>query len=649
MNLLVLDFETYFDHAYNLKHLTIPEYVHDARFHAHGVAIHWPDGHAEFAVSVESALDRARAAYGEHMEKVTVACHNAMFDLYILNHRFGLRPRFFVDTMLMAYHLHGRREKGHGVSASLGSLAEVYGLPCKGDLDFMQGVRFPDTRQLAELSAYGCRDAEITCELARKLLPKLTRPEVELPIIMHTVRLFAERFVCVDTPGIGQLEDEIRRQTETFLQDAGVTAEDVSKDKRFTELLAQALRRTGRSMPMKPGKNGPIPAMAKKDAAMQALLEDGDPVVAALASARVGKKGEDPKLARLKTLRAITRATGGGLPPYLVYCGANTGRFAGGGKFNLQNMGRTGLGLRTRELLVPKPGHVFVVGDLGQIEARITASYAGQQDMVAAFAAGRDIYAEFATATFGCEVRKPLADDPPDVQRRLGGLRQVGKQAILGLGFGMGALKFLNVLKADPQVTPLFQHDALSPALCNDIVRDFRGRYAAIPGWWRALEAAVRTVATGGQTELGPLRFSHDTDEMLLWLPSGRALRYPGLRFDDAPRSISYLDEIGQTAEFTPEGPSLIYGSGIPLYGGKLAENVVQATARDLLVEAILRLEQRGIEVLFHVHDEIIAQVPEEQSEEAERLVKQEMTTVPPWAGDLPLACEVKSCRRYGK
>ena len=94
----------------------------------------------------------------------------------------------------------------------------------------------------------------------------------------------------------------------------------------------------------------------------------------------LGKKGEDQQLARLATMRQISQATGGMLPPYLVYCGSVTGRFSGGGKLNVQNLGRAGLGAQIRGLLVAKPGHVFVIADFAQIEARITAWYSGQRD-----------------------------------------------------------------------------------------------------------------------------------------------------------------------------------------------------------------------------------------------------------------------------
>lgn len=649
MKLLTLDIETYYDRGFSLRKLTIPEYVHDPRYHTHGMAVRHVDGRTHFHTDVAAAVHELQEQFGEHLDQVTVVCHNAMFDLYVLNHLYGLRPRHFIDTMLLAYHVHGRPGKGGGGSASLRSLAERYGLPQKGDLDFMCGVRRPTPEQQADLSAYAVRDVEITHELALQLLPKITRPEVEFSILMHTVRLFTERGVRVDARGVEELREEIRHETDKQLAEAGVTAEDVSKDGSFRKMLQEALSHTGRDMPMKKGTRGPIPATAKTDPAMQALMEDSDPKVASLARARIAKKGEAQKQARLDTLDSISRATGGVLPPSLIYYGAHTGRFSGGGKFNLQNLGRSGLGGRIRNLLVPEPGHVFVIGDLAQIEARIIAGYACQDDMLCSFSEGRDIYSEFATEVFGTEVRKPRGDDPAPLRERLGSLRQVGKQAVLGLGFGMGPLKFMKNLQADPKISPLFTSGQLSPLICREIVNNYRARYAGIPRWWKWLESGFRTAISGAEMALGPLRLTRDGDDVLVWLPSGRALRYADARMVSSARTIRHLNSFGQESEFGIGGPEIVYGKDNSLYGGKLAENVVQATARDILVEAILGLEEAGIPVLFHVHDEVVVQVPREQAEAVRGLVEQKLTTGPAWATGLPLAAEVNVGERYGK
>ena len=651
MNTTILDFETYYDSKskYGLTTLTIPEYVHDPRFHVHGLATRRPDGRTEFRTDVRECLAELQEAFGSEFEQTIIVCHNAMFDLYILNHIYGLRSRFFTDTMLLSYHVHGRPSQGGGESASLSSLANKYGLRSKGDLSFMEGVRHPNAQQQADLADYAKNDVEITAKLVDLLLPKITRPEVELHILMHTVRLFTERSIQIDVNRIGLLEQTCCDQVSAHLESAGVTAKAVSGSKAFTKLLQQALSLSQRSVPMKMGKSGLIPATAKTDQEMQALANDDDPHVMALALARLGQKGLDQKLARLHKLRCITSATGGYLPPYLVYYGSHTGRFAGGGGFNIQNMARTGQGLKIRELLVPRPGNVFIIADLAQIEARITAWLAGEDGMVRDFEQGHDVYSRFASATFGVVVRKPDEDDSPEVHAELGRFRQVGKQAVLGLGFGMGAKKFMQTLQADRQTKSMFDHGELNAARCYQIVTDFRDTYARIRNLWRELEAAVKKAADGVCGTVGPLQIRCDQEDLLLVLPSGRALRYANVRWDFSPQTISYLDDEGVEREFSSDGPGVVYGNNVHLYGGKITENVVQAIARDLLVDAILQVESDGLPVAFHVHDEVIVEVAEAQATAATDTVRQIMCVKPAWALGLPIECETKVSACYGK
>jgi DNA polymerase len=649
MNITVLDIESYYDHSFTLEKLTIPEYVHDPRFHVYGLAIRWPDGKCEFNPNVKEAIKELQIKFGQRLERTIIVCHHCQFDLYVLARCFDTHPRHFVDTMLLAYHVDGRLEKAEGKEASLRALAERYSLPPKGDLDFMCGVRHPNVEQLAKLSAYAKRDVELPAALVGLLLPQITRPEIELPLMMHTVRLFTERGIKVDVPGIDLLAMEIRHDAQDVLQKAGVTPELLSSTDGFATALEAALARTGRKLPMKPGKRKPIAAVAKTDPEMQEMLEDEDPLVTALACARLQQKGGDQKLARLATLRDITKATGGVLPPYLIYHGAHTGRFAAGGQFNLQNLGRSGTGGRIRGLLMARPGTVFIIGDLAQIEARITAWLAGQRDMLDAFAAERDLYSEFASTTLRQEVRKPRNDDPPELKLRLVALREVGKRAVLGLGFNMGAFKFMNKLRADPSAASLFAGGELSPLICRDIVRSYRRRYSNIKEFWMELDGAGRATVDGITRAVGRLHFDRDGETSRIWLPSGRALRYVNMRKENVQRTIKYLDDFGQESEFTPDGFSLVYGNGTNLYGGKICENVVQAVARDLLVEAMLRLEERECPILFHVHDEVIVEVPEARTSEALQIVEEELSRVPTWAVGLPIGCEVRTAARYGK
>jgi DNA polymerase len=225
----------------------------------------------------------------------------------------------------------------------------------------------------------------------------------------------------------------------------------------------------------------------------------------------------------------------------------------------------------------------------------------------------------------------------------------VGKQAVLGLGFNMGALKFVNRLRADEKAAPLFDSGQLSPLICRDIVREFRVRYPMIPLLWHELEAAARLIVEGQNSHVGRIDFSREGDLMQLRLPSGRALRYAKLRLENVDRTIRYLDDWGEEAEFTPKEPSLTYGCKEALYGGKLCENLAQAVARDLLVEAILRIEARHCPVIFHVHDEVVVEVEKDRAQEAQGVIEEELSRVPTWAAGLPIGCEVSVKEKYGK
>ncbi|HLX68482.1 MAG TPA: DNA polymerase [Verrucomicrobiae bacterium] len=648
--LLVLDFESYFDRDFSLRKMTIPEYVADPRFHPHGLAIRHPDGRCEFRTDVTVALEELKTQYGASLERAVVVVHNAHFDLFVLNKKFDIRPAKFIDTKMLTYHVHGRRHVGGGTDASLKSLAGLYGLPAKGDLDFMCGVLEPNAVQQAQLADYARNDVEITYQLALKLIPEVSNPEIEIPIMMHTIRLFTERSMAVDMQRIQELEQQIKSKTLDWLSKTGATPEQISKDREFARLLEIALARTGRLVPLKPGKRGLIPAIAKKDEAMQAMLEDSDPVVAYLANARVKKKSENQLLKKLETLRRIVTSLGGFLAIVLEYWGAVTGRFTGGGKFNIQNLGKEGFGLEMRKLLAACSGCKLVVGDAAQIEARVLAWCAKQPELLDGFQREADIYSTFASEqVFHCEVRKPGKHEPPEVKAFHDPRRQVGKESILGLGYSMGALKFMNNLRAKPATAKLFVEGVLTPLLCRDIVSAYRSRYPEIPQFWADLDNCFRQAINGIQNTVGPVRFEKRKDTVLIWLPSGRALRYPNARLTTKPRTIRYLDQNGQEAEFMPEGDCIVYGKDITLYGGKICENIVQAIARDVLVEAILHLESEGWKVVFHVHDEIVIECLEEQAESCRAALEAALRRAPAWGQGLPLNSEVNIVDQYTK
>lgn len=656
-NFLVLDFETFYAKDFSLSKMSVPEYVHDLRFSVIGLAVSTPEPDETYFVQgplVADELAVLQKRYGDDFEKVSVVFHNGYFDGYILNHVYGIRPKYIIDTMLLSYHVNGRlnSENGRrdGESASLDSLSKKYGLGSKGSIHSFENVKELSENQMLEMAQYAMNDAMLERRLARVLLDEMTNLKVELPLAAQTIKLFTQGGLHVDIPALEKLQAEIKDDMAIFLKAAGVSLEEVGKNKRFTELLSVALARTGRKVPIKYGKKGEIPATAKTDEAMIALCTDEDIVVNSLVNARLKRKSQDQLIARLEKIKAIAKRPAGTVPVMLFYHGARTGRWSGAGGLNFHNMGRRGFGGRIRNLLVPAQGNVFVVGDLAAIEARGVAWMAGEIKLLRSFEAGADIYSEFAAGAFQQEVRKPRPGDTEEYAKELSAFRQVGKEAILGLGYNMGSLKFFNRLRVIQDTAPLFSTGLLSSKVCRGLVKEYRGTFSKIPDLWAGLEAAFRHVIQTKE-KISYLRFTLEWKDgtLLLWLPSGRALRYPNPQIVFEAKTIKYIDIEGDQDEFVAEGYGIKYGNGIDTYGGKLTENVVQAASRDILAGALLRLEAQGKNIVLHCHDEIVLECRREDAEKDKIALHSALVHVPDWANGWPLAAEVAIMERYGK
>ena len=243
-----------------------------------------------------------------------------------------------------------------------------------------------------------------------------------------------------------------------------------------------------------------------------------------------------------------------------------------------------------RTAFVAKVGHTFLVSDYAAIEARVIAYLAGEQWRMDVFANGGDIYCSSASQMFGVPVVKHGVN---------GHLRQKGKIAELACGYG-GGVGALKAFGADKM--------GLSEEEMQDIVRQWRQASPTIPKFWRDTEnAAKNALGTPGRTFTLPcgVKYMRDADALRCRLPSGRILSYWGSRLDK-DGSICFMglgtDKNGrQTKKW----------QRLETWGGKLVENIVQAYARDCLAVALLRLDEAGYRITFHVHDEIIAEAPE--------------------------------------
>jgi DNA polymerase len=286
-------------------------------------------------------------------------------------------------------------------------------------------------------------------------------------------------------------------------------------------------------------------------------------------------------------------ANGGSLRVPLKYYACHTGRFGGVEKINLQNLGGRGRGIENdyliqvvKQLIGIPDGYKLCVADSAQIEARVLAWLAGQQDLLDGFAAGEDIYSEFAKGLFRCEVRKPTKDDLPDLVIELKIKRGFGKDAILGAGYGMGATRFYNNCLANPGLRPLFDSGQYDFKFVKQLIDLYRSKYSKIPAYWTSVEKVFKRVIRFPHLEVkvGCVTFRNDHGTVEIELPSGRILYYRHCKID-RKNTIKWH-----------------HGT---LWGGSITENIDQSISRDLLGYWILKCEDAGLPVVLHVHDDI--------------------------------------------
>lgn len=274
-----------------------------------------------------------------------------------------------------------------------------------------------------------------------------------------------------------------------------------------------------------------------------------------------------------------------------------------------------------RTAFVPKPGHRFFVADFSAIEARVIAWIAGEEWRQEVFAGGGDIYCASASQMFHVPVEKHGVN---------GHLRQKGKIAELALGYGgsVGALKAMGALNMgvpEEELKPLV--DAWRLANPN-IVRL----------WWDVDRAASTCVREKTTTECRGIRFIYQSGMMFVVLPSGRRLVYvkPRMGVNRYGNESVTFEGVGEQKKWLR----------LESYGPKFVENIIQATARDILAEAMLRLDAHGYKIVMHVHDEAVIEAPADTSLED---ICEVMGQTPTWAKGLLLRADGYICDFYKK
>ena len=606
MDLITIDFETYYDRDFSLSKLTTEEYVRDHQFEVIGVGIKVNNEGTEWASGTREQLKQYLHTF--NWAESMVLAHNTLFDGAILSWVFDIHPRVYTDTLCIARALHGVE-----VGGSLRALSERYQIGTKGtEVLNALGKRRADfsEQDLALYGDYCINDVELTYKLFNIFLKK-GFPKQELMIIDMTLRMFTEPFLELDIGLLEQHLEDTRERKDQLLEDAGVSKEDLMSNPKFAAVLEGLGVKPPMKISLRTGKE--TFAFAKNDEEFKALVDHEDDRVQAAVAARLGTKST---LEETRTQRFIDISKRGTLPVPVRYYAAHTGRWGGDDKINMQNLpsrGPNGKKLK-RSILAPE-GHTLIDCDSSQIEARVLAWLAGQDDITQSFANDEDVYKVMASRIYG------VAEDEITKDQRF-----VGKTTILGAGYGMGAVRFQEQLKGFGFEMELDE--------ARRVINIYREANWKINQLWRDCQNMIKYMVNGDTIQIGREGVLKVLgSERGILLPSGLMLRYDDLSGEQGERGVeySYKTRRGRTR----------------IYGGKVTENVCQAIARCIIGEQMLQISKR-CRIVLTVHDSIVVCVKDEDVIESRAFVEERMRWTPDWAAGLPINCESGLGKSYG-
>lgn len=618
MDLITLDYETFYGTGYTLSSMTTEAYVRDPRFEAIllGVKIN-----AERTYWVPRDEIRVHL-HALNLPKRGVLMHHAHFDGLITSHHYGIYPKMYFDTLGMARALHG----AHG-RLSLAQLATRYGIGRKGEEVLnAREKRYKDFTpvQLAKYGDYCANDVELTYELFMRMAPQFGRSEMELND--QLIRMFTEPTLLLDADMLAEYAKEIRAEKVTLMLQAGVQEADLMSNPKF----AQVLMDIGVDPPMKvsPTTGLQTYAFAKTDVGMQALQEHPDERVQILVEARLKNK---TTIAERGAERLVAMSGRGPATVYLKYSGASgTHRFSGGDRFNWQSMKR---GSKLRKAVKAPDGYVVVVGDSSNIEARMLDWLAGQDDMIEVYRAydrgeGPDVYCVVAERIY----KRPISkESDPDE-------RQMGKVAKLGLGYGMGWVKFILSVRGQARTKegkPL----VLSQQFAVFVVDVYRSAHQQVQKLWKRCDAAIEAIAKGLEGVAVDFRGVVKTCKDGLVMPGGLKILFPELKREKDPETgrMEWSFWNGKTRE--------------RIYGAKMCENIIQCLARLVVMEQCLATKKavgKAAKWVHSVHDEGVFLCHAFVGPWVRDVLLACMRVSPSWAPDLPLNSEGGFHQRYG-
>ena len=653
--LVTLDFETFWGKDYSLKakgYFT-EKYIRDPQFKVHGCGVKVGDNKTVWVTASKLPALFARLPWHE----IAMVGHNLAFDGSILAWHYGYYPSLYIDTLGMSRALIGQHSARHGLDA-LGQL--LFDSGKQDGLRLTYGVRDLEPWLEAKLASYCIDDVDKTWRLLKLFAPHF--PKKEYRALDWTVRKFTDPKLFFNEDLLRVYYQEVIDGKAAALHRCGMTDRKVLMS---NPKYAEALIEMGVVPPVKINPKGEIKyAFAKTDHEHKALLEHDNPQVQALVAARLEVK---TTIEETRTLSYLGVAERGAWPVAYNFSGAvNTHRDSGhmGGGGNPMNLKRGGT---LRKAIEVPDGKGLLVFDLSQIECRLTLWYGmlnsknkgmerealdlmGRGDihnarMLEALKRGDkatakleeeardrcDLYSYFSGMMFGREILKGRDKNE----------RQIGKSAVLGLGFGMGAGRFMDY-------SIIMGAKGVDAQLAESTVHLYRNTYNGVRNMWRTIEMGfkdavnqMRALRTGDIDandlrpfwSFGPTKILRDPMFGHISMQTGEGnllVKYPDLEWD-AEGEGTYRDG----------------NHRVNIFGGKFMENMIQNAARNILVEKKMEI-QRRYNCVMSTYDEIAMLVNVEEIDSAIEYANAIMVAPHPDFPGLPIGVEYGYHQSYG-
>lgn len=602
MKTFVADFETFYDKEVSITTMGVARYVRETDIYLVSI---FGDGFCW--------VGEPRNAPWEILRGQQVIAHNAAFDMAVVEElrRRGMPIPEFGDTNCSA-NLSAYLQAPRNLA---GAAKELLGISLdKGMRDWAKGKKWgemPEDKKI-EMAKYAALDSKAAWLLWNQHSGKW--PDNEQYISQHTMGMTA-RGVQLDMEKVRiglealQYEEQAARRLIPWVDEL---------DEKGKPVPISSVKR----MNIECRKLGilPPPSTDTKDPAFDLWLDENSekaPFVAAIGRWRSANR-------LLKVVETMNERQIDGRLGYelKIYGAPHTRRWSGGREnekgnsdsaLNMHNLPRKGLQcgdvlVDVRGMLIPKPGYKFIISDLAQIQARAVMWLAKEQEILDLMRQGQDAYEAHARIGLGYKDSRPLKETNRD-------LRQLAKAQFLGLQFQIASGTYRATAKQ------MLGMD-LSDAEASRQVTQWRTRYRKVVGLWGRLQNGFRRSAGGNFT---------------IEYPSGCTVNY----FDVEKDTNS---EYGGWRARTVMGGDFSY-----FFGGRLLNNMAQHVEREILGEAMLKLDRIGIPAVLHVHDEGVWEVSEDEAKDAAVEVNKAMSCSPAWAPDMPLASDTRIVDKYEK